>query len=149
MNRLFLRSHKPLWPSDSRWSHISVGLKLTFQGQFNQVEKRAEISGIHAELPLTSCAPLSRSNLQFGAESCSSVFGDFVKNGSTIQACSFGDPKHSGCHLPAAAAAFPSCSPQPNTAFLSFGGEEAEQPTELCPTAKLVYLTQMLLTHFT
>lgn len=79
MNQIFLRSNKALWPSDSRWSHISVGLKLTFQGQFNQVEKLAEISGIHAELRLTSCAPLSCSDLRFGGERCSSVFGDFVK----------------------------------------------------------------------
>lgn len=116
----FLRSNKALWPSDSRWSHISVGLKLTFQGQFNQVEKLAEISRIHAELRLTSCAPLSCSDLWFGAESCSSVFGDFVKwvnNPGTLS--SFGDPKHSGFHQ-TAAAALPPCSPQPRRLFSVF-----------------------------
>lgn len=121
MNQIFLRSHKPLRPSDSRWSHISVGLKLTFQGQFNQVEKLAEISGIHAELRLTSRAPLSCSDLRFGAESCSSVFGDFVKwvnNPGTLQPCSFGDPKHSGFHQPAAA--LPPCSPQTRRLFSVF-----------------------------
>lgn len=76
---LFLRSHKPLWPSDSRWSHISVGLNLTFQGQFNQLEKLGVVSGIHAELLLTSGAPFSCADLRFWDESCSSAFGDFVK----------------------------------------------------------------------
>lgn len=75
---------------------------------------------------------------------------EILWNGSTIQAHSamfIRWPEtlrfSSACSSSSASSLFSTTE----TAFLSFRGEKAEQPAELCPTAKLVYLTQMLLTH--